>query len=521
MKVSLKSLILSVALLAIFATLATSITAGYRVNQQSLIDTTLETNRVYAQKLATTTEDYINGSLLNLKFSASKIEGYLEETNAEALIVTEADRLREYSDSFNSVVIVSSNEDIMGISPEALLDKIGKHIESPGSKQALKEKKPLISQPYISATGNLLVFISYPIFDGVGNYQGYIGGSIYLLQENLLHKILGEHFYNDGSYVYVVDEDGRLLYHPDKKRIGETVLENPVIAEIRKGKSGARRLINRNNIDMLAGYSYIPLTKWGVVSQRPAEAALEPSRHMINEMMKQTLPFLLLSFVLIIIISNLIASPLKKLTLYANSTMKNNEIKKVDNVRAWYFEAIQLENALINSFVFFQDKVNYFIHESTTDPLTGLVNRRTMDEQTKQWIETKTPFSIILLDIDFFKRVNDTYGHSVGDEVLIFLAEEMRRIAGEENTCCRYGGEEFIILLPNKTKFEAFDVAERLRTFLEETVSPSGEIITISSGIASYPDCAAHTVMIIEAADKSLYEAKNSGRNKSIITADK
>ena len=187
------------------------------------------------------------------------------------------------------------------------------------------------------------------------------------------------------------------------------------------------------------------------------------------------------------------------------------------NVHAWYYEAIQLENALVKGFSFFEDKVNYFSHQSTTDPLTGLVNRRTMDAHTEKWMEAGTPYSIILFDIDRFKQVNDTLGHAVGDEVLQFVADAMRTVSQANGICCRYGGEEFILLMPETPMLEAFEVAEQLRKKLETTASPSGEIVTISAGIASFPECGNHIKELIQIVDKCLYEAKSTGRNKSIM----
>lgn len=520
MKISLRYLILFVALLSVVLTLFSSITAGYRVNQQSLIDSTLETNRSYAQKLAVTTENFLNMTLQKLAYSADEITNMLEENDSDSLLLQEANRLKEDSNTFNSVVVVAKDGTIIAASPQSL-NLIGRHLNSPGAKQAIAAKEPIVSKPFTSITNRLIVFISQPIFDQEENYIGYIGGSIYLTEKNVLNELLGEHFYQDGSYVFVVDEDGRIIYHPTSERINVFDNENKVVREVMQGKSGVAEVTNTEHIDMLAGYAYVPTAKWGIVSQRPTEIALLPSKDMRNEMIKKTLPYVLLSFILIIYISHRIAHPLQKLTHYAMSTTEDDKVIKVRNVRAWYYEAIQLENALVNSFVFFQDKVNYFIHESTTDPLTELLNRRAMDEQTKEWVEEENPFSIILFDIDRFKRVNDTYGHAVGDDVLVYLAKEMREIAGEDNICCRYGGEEFIMLLPNQTKYEAFEVAERLRKKLESTMSPCGEVITISAGIASYPNCATHTIGLIEAADKCLYEAKNSGRNKCIMAEDK
>lgn len=520
MKISLKYLILSVALLSVALTLISSITSGYRVNQETLIENTLETNRVYAEKLANTTDQFMESTLQTLAYSANEIAEYIERDDSEALLFHETERLFNQTNTFNSVIITAASGEIIAASPETL-DIVGEQISSPGGKQALHERKSIISKPYRSITNRLIVFLSHPIFNRDGIYLGYVGGSIYLEEMNILNDLLGEHFYKDGSYVYIADEDGRLLYHPNIERIGEFASENPVIEQISKGASGAQNVINTEEIDMLAGFAYMPTTKWGVVSQRPTQAALVPSTDLRNQMILKMLPFLLLSFVLIIYIASKISKPLHKLAHYARASTKDNKLEDIEDVRAWYYEAIQLENALIKSFAFFQDKVNYFIHESTTDPLTGLVNRRTMDEKTKKWLKDDVPFSLIIFDIDRFKRINDTYGHSVGDDVLKFLAKEMQAVSRSEDVCCRYGGEEFILLLPQTAMMEAFEVAERLRKKLETTISPCGEVITISSGISGCPETGVHMLDLIEAADECLYEAKNTGRNKTIMAKTK
>ncbi|MHA6261485.1 sensor domain-containing diguanylate cyclase [Sporosarcina sp. CAU 1771] len=515
MRLSLKHLILFVAFLSVGLTLFSSITSGYRVSQDSLLESTLETNRVYAQKLAQTTDDYLNTTFQTLGYAAKDIGTYIEDSNSGVFLSKETERLFKETNTFNSVVVASSTGEVLAVSPKTLIE-VGGKLNSPGAIQALAERKPLVSKPYISVTGRLIVFLSYPIFNEENNYQGYVGGTIYLLEQNVLNDLLGKHFYQDGSYVYVVDEDGRILYHPKINRIGSIVTDNPVIREIQSGVSGAKRLTNSQGIDMLAGYAYMPTTRWGVVSQRPTEAALLPSNSMRNTMMMRTLPFLALSFIIIIFLSNRIAYPLEKLGRYAESSKDGIRDESIEGINAWYFEAIHLQKALVKSFTFLEDKVNYFIHQSTTDPLTGLVNRRVMNEQFTKWMDEEIDYSIILIDIDKFKLVNDTYGHSVGDEVLKFLAKEMQEVSRENDVCCRYGGEEFILLLPETDSFEAFDVAERLRKKLETTISPTGAPITISSGIASFPTDAQNSKELIELADKCLYEAKSSGRNKTV-----
>ncbi len=515
MKLTLKKLILSVALLSVILTLLSSIIAGYRVNQSTLINGTLETNRVYAQKLSTLTDDFMDRTLQTLAVSADEISSHFDDANASALFLQEAERLKKQTNTFNSVVITRADGIVIATSPQTL-EIVGMKLESQGSLQALKEKKPIISEPYLSVTGRIIVFISQPIFNQSGDYLGFVGGSIYLMEDNILNELLGEHFYNDGSYVYVVNDEGRILYHPQKERINEVVANNEIIEQLKKGKNGAERLINSKNKDMLAGFSYIPTAHWGVVSQRPTDVALLPSQKLIHQMLITALPFLILSLLLIWFISNRIADPLNKLADHAKDTTEDWELEEMKDVQAWYYEAVELQKAMLNNLRFFQNKVNFFIHESTTDPLTGLVNRRSMDEKVHKWITNNQSFSLILLDIDRFKRVNDTYGHTVGDQVLKFVAEELHKVTTSSDVCCRYGGEEFIMLLPGVSKQDAVEVAEKLRSTLENTISPCGEVITISAGVASYPDCATHIMELIETADQCLYKAKESGRNQII-----
>lgn len=503
-------------LLAVILTLFSGISSGYRIAKEKLLENTLETNRVYAQKLAQTTERFLKETLQILEASANELAIIMESSDVESQLDKEANRLKNQSDSFNSVIVADMIGFILATSPQSL-DLKGKELQLGGRLEDLREKRPFISKPYEGVNGQLVIFISHPIFSEDGVYLGLVGGTLFLREDNVLKCILGQHYYQDGSYVYVVDEDGRIIYHQNAERVNEVVSENPAVAQLMQGKSGSMRLTNTKGHDMLAGYAYIPTANWGVVSQRPTEVSLEPSQDILKNMIIKSLPFLLVSLIIISIIAKLIADPLQKLAYYAESSTKDHEVEKIRNVRTWYYEAIELKQALIKSVSYFQNKVDYFFNQSVTDPLTKLANRITLDKQMDKWTTEGTPFSMILLDIDRFKRVNDTYGHSVGDEVLKFLAQQMQEVARKQDICCRFGGEEFVILLPNTDKDEAFQVAERLRKKMESTVSPCGEVVTISAGIATYPDCATSSAKLIEIADQRLYRAKETGRNKCVV----
>jgi diguanylate cyclase (GGDEF)-like protein len=153
-----------------------------------------------------------------------------------------------------------------------------------------------------------------------------------------------------------------------------------------------------------------------------------------------------------------------------------------------------------------------------TDGLTGCVNRRSFEMQLERDLRLATrmrqPVSLIMLDIDHFKRVNDTHGHDAGDAALRFLADVLRDELRGVDTAARYGGEEFAVILPQANLDGSLVVAERLRARLEGTEIPGIGHITASFGIATFPLHANSRNQLVSTADRALYEAKREGRNR-------
>ncbi|MNR23635.1 putative diguanylate cyclase YedQ [compost metagenome] len=139
-----------------------------------------------------------------------------------------------------------------------------------------------------------------------------------------------------------------------------------------------------------------------------------------------------------------------------------------------------------------------------------------IDDHMQQWLKLQMPFSIIMLDLDHFKAINDEFGHPKGDEVLQFLAQVIQKEVRSGDVCCRLGGEEFMILQPYATEEHAHRIAERIRHTMNQTLSPVGRSVTLSLGIASYPSCAVDKDTLIQIADNALYEAKRRGRNQTV-----
>src|SRR5438067_1839291 len=155
--------------------------------------------------------------------------------------------------------------------------------------------------------------------------------------------------------------------------------------------------------------------------------------------------------------------------------------------------------------------------QALTDALTGCFNRRSFEMQLERDLHMATrmrlPLSLILIDLDNFKNVNDTYGHEAGDVALRLLAEGLRDELRGVDTAARYGGEEFAVILPQAGTDGALIVAERLRRRIEQMEVPGVGHITASLGIATFPQHASSRDTLVVAADRALYDAKNTGRN--------
>ena len=160
---------------------------------------------------------------------------------------------------------------------------------------------------------------------------------------------------------------------------------------------------------------------------------------------------------------------------------------------------------------------------ATTDVLTGLRNRlyfnqRVIDE-FERYKRCHTELSLLILDIDHFKRINDIYGHTGGDEVLKNISNVLQNTLRELDVLARWGGEEFIVLLPGTGMNEAIEIAEKLRKQIESLTHENGEVVTISIGVSTLTESETIEPWIARA-DKALYHAKKQGRNRCCMSSE-
>src|SRR5690554_623577 len=180
----------------------------------------------------------------------------------------------------------------------------------------------------------------------------------------------------------------------------------------------------------------------------------------------------------------------------------------------------------------YQDEVDQafqkrLLDAAINDGLTGMRNRAYFDQKIRAEFDYAARYnatlSLIIFDIDYFKQVNDTYGHVAGDAVLAHLGACMLEAVREEDFLARYGGEEFAMICRELSAEQGFQAAERLRKIVDEEVFKYGDVeieLTVSAGVASYPELAAKTHReFIAAADEALYRAKSVGRNRTLLAA--
>ena len=177
----------------------------------------------------------------------------------------------------------------------------------------------------------------------------------------------------------------------------------------------------------------------------------------------------------------------------------------------------------------YQELLEKFREQSVNDRLTDLYNQThfflLLNLQLERAKRYQTAFSLIIFDVDDFKNYNDANGHIAGSGALRKIGGLMRKVFRSSDVMCRFGGDEFVTILPNSDKVGAFLGAERIRETVENEYFEGGEHqpmgkLTISLGISSYPEHGRDTKELLDKADKALYVAKNMGRNKTVIYSE-
>ena len=509
-KLNLQKLILILIFICTSILFITSILILNYIVKEQLIQSSLLNNQKYATKIALTTDKYFESMLDELQFSAHLLGKDFDDNQLRNSEVT---RLKLQSKKFNSISIVDKNSYILNINPKNMTSNSHQHYTSLGLSESLRLKKTYISPPYLGLSKNLLVLVSQPIFDKNQNFLGCITGSVYLKKNNLINELISTSYPYKKSYIFVIDNRNRIIFHPDQGRIGETIKNNTGLEFINQNSSGNIQLINSKDLANLAGFAHVPSVDWTVISQQPTEELLSQANKIIYKACIGILFFYLIMFMIIWKLSHRISSPLNNLAQMASMLTKPEIQDEIKKVNPWYFEVFRFRTALLFSSKKFNEEISKLKQDVNTDPLTGLYNRRGMDLLLQELIATNTHFGLIAMDIDHFKKINDTYGHDQGDKALQNITAVISSQFRKHDICCRVGGEEFMIFVATDDVKTVYAAAEELRQSIELFYQDSMKI-TVSIGVSFFTHDSTDIETVIKLADMKLYQAKAQGRNQ-------
>lgn len=432
----------------------------------------------------------------------------------------QAGRLVEYLNSvrarfadYEELQVVDANaglvaSSVRGASPVRLPE---------GWERTFKSSRSLVGEPYWDEKAQkMIVILGVPILQGGGRIAGALVARANFSE---LTQVLRVFSARSVGHVYLATARGTLIADSRNgsaerrtKDLAPGVADRLLAAD---GDVVEHRGID--GIEVLGSAQRLSQTAWLAVADMPVADAYGQATRLRN------LAFLVIGVLLVVIavvaywLTALIARPLRRLTSAAAQVSAGDlpvELPAGGSGEVGYLT--QVFNTMVESLRKHHDELERL---STTDTLTGLSNRRHLMNFLAQEIErakrADRPFSILMLDVDHFKKYNDTHGHQAGDEVLARIGTVLRNSIRPYDCAARYGGEEFLVMLSGSSLDPGRESAERIRKQVR-TEQFEAESVTISIGVAEYPSHGDTAKAVIGQADAALYEAKRAGRDRVV-----
>ena len=391
----------------------------------------------------------------------------------------------------------------------------------------VQDDQPAIGDPYHDENlGTTLVVVAVPIHVPSTRFLGALAAKISL---GTIDQMFRQYAPSDSGRTFLVTTDSSTLGSIVSGRGTGTRLVPTALQQLMGRDTTLTTYGSFDGQRVVASLHREPGLPWAVVSEEPETAAFRQVTRLRRLMI--LLPSALLAGIGLIayFLGLLIVRPLDRLTkgaakvaaghldvdLPVHSGGEVGYLTKMFNTMVVRLregrEALDAANETLRR------KNDELERLSVTDGLTGLYNRRrlmeTLSDEARRSQRLKHTFAVLMVDVDHFKKYNDSFGHQAGDTVLTKVAGLLREATREVDFVARYGGEEFLILLPETGMGEALDIAERIRTRIAAEVFP-GRHMTVSIGVSEFPLHGENADQVVGAADEALYEAKREGRDK-------
>ena len=534
---SLRSRILAFAVLAALLPAGTMLGVFYTQNRRALEKKIDEDLLSSSAQSARATGVWLRERLYDLRVFAGSDEVVitLEHGGGKTPTSPTQGRLRDY--------LVSLHERFSDFEKLMVLDLDGNVIATsagevtkvplPADWQAsLKSDNQIVGDAYWDPkSGRAKLIVAVPAQRADGRLLGAFAAELNLAPVQMLLRSFAP---DSTGAVHLVNLRGAAIASSD--RMSDELIKNPIPpATMKKLKERARApfaFTSFGGRDVIGTLEYVPQVNWLVISEISGEAAFQQVRR-FRDVALLVIALLLAAVTLAAYrLGRLISRPLDRLTKAAGEVAAGDlavdlpaapgggeigYLTEVFNHMVYRLREGRLELDRINETLLKKNDELELL--STTDSLTGLSNHRSLmkrlDDEVARFKKGKHFFSVLVGDVDHFKQYNDAFGHPAGDEVLQMIAEIMRDSTRKVDCCARYGGEEFVIVLPDTAIADALDTAEHIRARVAAKKF-NGRKITLSIGVASFPEDADDAEAIIAIADEALYQAKREGRDRTV-----
>lgn len=394
------------------------------------------------------------------------------------------------------------------------------------------------------------VDVSTPVFDGSGKLAGVLGAHLsWTWADEVRQALLANNESGQDTEISILSSDGKVLLGSrfgaspfDPARLKAMLAEGRGVFE---DASASGPVLT--GFAVSSGFQDYPGHGWIVVARRPASVAFASVSRTIETTLLLGAGVALLGIVLAWLIARRATAPLLKLTLAARQIGRDPNITMLPRLGGSR-ELMELSASLrsllrrigtaeqrreeaeersARTARHLTAKLTTLQHEADTDSLTGLLNRRAFlayaEDALTYYQRYRRTITVLVIDIDFFKRVNDVFGHGAGDDVIRSVGTAITETVRTTDKVARFGGEEFVVLLREVDEDAVRILSERIRACVEASLVRHGDDeirVTISIGAAGVTEADADIQTLIERADHALYDAKSSGRNRVRLASD-
>ncbi len=530
--------------LALLATLIPSVTTGwllYSQNRSALTGKLHEELRSASTSVAREFDLWLKERVYELRvFSSSyelseNVEKALRGGSARAQVLRRAqDYLKSVQGKFSDyedLIVIDTGGNVVAANTGR---RASVTLPRDWQKQAKLDQPILTAAHWDDAHGKRVMTVAVPLKSTNGRLLGVLAAT---LNFGTMEAVLRQWAQGQTRNLYVVASDGTRILSSllSPQAVLSTKLPEHAVRAFFDREPGDLVQVEYEGLEVLGVLQRIPRLEWSVVAEKNSEDAYRALVSIRNVALVFTAWLLLGVGLIAYLLSLSIVGPLTRLSEAADKvsggdlsitidTDSHGEIgtlaatfnTMVTNLR-WAQQELTAANLSLNE----RNKTLEVL--SATDALTGLHNRRhmmdTLSAEATRHQRYKRSFSVMMLDVDHFKRYNDKYGHPAGDALLKKVAGVVKSSLRANDFAARYGGEEFLVLLPDQDQPGAVEVAERIRLRIAsetEDRANQRQAVTVSIGIATFPDGGQGIDLLLANADAALYRAKNAGRNRVV-----